>query len=117
LSPATIACMLALLCGELPKAATQWTGRMVASRRRHQLEHRAAHLVGPSPASTPRQAFKKSNGTAFAAKVEDIVVLYMNPHAYAVVVSIDEKSQIQALDRTQPGLPIKPGCCGTMAHD
>ena len=50
-------------------------------------------------------------------KVEDIVGLYMDPPKHAVVVSIDEKSQIQALDRTQPGLPLKPGKCGTMTHD
>jgi transposase len=53
----------------------------------------------------------------FAQKVEDIVGLYMHPPAHAVVLSIDEKSQIQALDRTQPGLPLKPGKCGTMTHD
>jgi transposase len=63
------------------------------------------------------RTFKKSNDPAFAAKVEDIVGLYMDPPAHAVVVSIDEKSQIQALDRTQPGLPLKPGKCGTMTHD
>ena len=49
--------------------------------------------------------------------MEDIVGLYMHPPAHAVVLSIDEKSQIQALDRTQPGLPLKPGKCGTMTHD
>jgi transposase len=63
------------------------------------------------------RSFKKSNDPAFAEKVEDIVGLYMNPPVHAVVVSIDEKSQIQALDRTQPGLPLKPGKCGTMTHD
>src|SRR3981081_1869706 len=63
------------------------------------------------------RTFKKSNDPAFAEKVEDVVGLYMNPPAHAVVVSIDEKSQIQALDRTQPGLPLKPGKCGTMTHD
>ena len=47
----------------------------------------------------------------------DIVGLYLDPPAHAVVLSIDEKSQIQALDRTQPGLPLKPGRCGTMTHD
>lgn len=61
--------------------------------------------------------FKLSNDPQFAAKVRDIVGLYVNPPAHAVVVSIDEKSQIQALDRTQPGLPLKPGRCGTMTHD
>src|SRR4051812_14704884 len=72
-----------------------------------------AHRLQPHRTRT----FKRSNDPAFAAKVEDIVGLYMNPPAHAVVVSIDEKSQIQALDRTQPGLPLKPGRCGTMTHD
>ena len=63
------------------------------------------------------RTFKRSKDPAFAEKVEDIVGLYMHPPAHAVVVSIDEKSQIQALDRTQPGLPLKPGKCGTMTHD
>jgi transposase len=72
-----------------------------------------AHRLQPHRIRT----FKKSNDPAFAAKVEDIVGLYMNPPIHAVVVSIDEKSQIQALDRTQPGLPLKPGKCGTMTHD
>jgi hypothetical protein len=63
------------------------------------------------------RAFKRSNDPEFAEKVEDVVGLYMDPPKHAVVVSIDEKSQIQALDRTQPGLPLKPGKCGTMTHD
>ena len=63
------------------------------------------------------RTFKRSNDPKFADKVEDIVGLYMDPPAHAVVVSIDEKSQIQTLDRTQPGLPLKPGKCGTMTHD
>lgn len=63
------------------------------------------------------RTFKKSNDPAFAEKVEDVVGLYMSPPAHAIVVSIDEKSQIQALDRTQPGLPLKPGKCATMTHD
>ncbi len=60
------------------------------------------------------RTFKRSKDPAFAEKVEDIVGLYMHPPAHAVVLSIDEKSQIQALDRTQPGLPLKPGKRGTM---
>jgi hypothetical protein len=63
------------------------------------------------------RTFKRSRDPAFAAKVEDVVVLYMHPPAHALVLSIDEKSQIQALDRTQPDLPLKPGKCGTMTHD
>ena len=61
--------------------------------------------------------FKLSTDPKFAEKVRDIVGLYVDPPAHAVVLSLDEKSQIQALDRTQPGLPIKPGRCGTMTHD
>jgi len=61
--------------------------------------------------------FKLSNDPRFADKVRDIVGLYVDPPAHAVVLSIDEKSQIQALDRTQPGLPLKRGRCGTMTHD
>src|SRR6202044_319180 len=61
--------------------------------------------------------FKLSNDKHFAEKLREIVGLYVEPPAHAVVLSIDEKSQIQALDRTQPGLPMKKGRCGTMTHD
>ena len=63
------------------------------------------------------RTFKRSRDPGFADKLTDIVGLYVDPPAHAVVLSIDEKSQIQALDRTQPGLPIKPGRCQTMTHD
>jgi transposase len=61
--------------------------------------------------------FKLSRDPEFVPKLRDIVGLYVDPPAHAVVLSVDEKSQIQALDRTQPGLPIKPGRLGTMTHD
>jgi transposase len=61
--------------------------------------------------------FKLSNDKQFAAKLHDVVGLYVDPPAHAVILSFDEKAQIQALDRTQPGLPLKPGRCGTMTHD
>ncbi len=63
------------------------------------------------------RAFKLSNDPKFADKLKDVVGLYVDPPAHAVVLSIDEKSQIQALDRTQPGLPMKKGRCATMTHD
>ena len=63
------------------------------------------------------RTFKRSKDPEFAAKLRDIVGLYMEPPAHAIVLSIDEESQIQALDRGQPGLPLKPGKCGTMTHD
>ena len=117
LPPATVARILALPCGTPPKGATHWTGRKVAEavgvslsavQRIWQVHRLQPHRI---------RTFKRSNDPNFAAKVEDIVGLYMNPPVHAVVVSIDEKSQIQALDRTQPGLPLKPGKCGTMTHD
>ena len=63
------------------------------------------------------RSFKLSNDPHFAAKLEDVVGLYLNPQEHALVLSLDEKSQIQALDRTQPGLPMKKGRAGTMTHD
>lgn len=117
LPPETVAKILALPCTEPPGEATHWTGRAVAEavgvslRAVQRLWE--AHRIQPHRIRT----FKKSNDPAFAEKVEDIVGLYMNPPLHAVVLSIDEKSQIQALDRTQPGLPLKPGKCGTMTHD
>jgi len=78
-----------------------------AVQRMWQAHHLQPHCI---------RTFKRSNDPAFAEKVDDIVGLYMHPPA-AVVLSIDEKSQIQALDRTQPGLPLKKGRAGTMTHD
>jgi transposase len=63
------------------------------------------------------ETFKLSNDPRFVEKLTDVVGLYLNPPEHAVVLSCDEKSQIQALDRTQPSLPLKPGRCGTMTHD
>ena len=61
--------------------------------------------------------FKLSNDPQFVEKLRDVVGLYVDPPAHAIVLSVDEKSQIQALDRTQPGLPMKKGRAGTMTHD
>ena len=63
------------------------------------------------------KTFKLSNDKRFVEKVQDIVGLYLDPPDKALVFSVNEKSQIQALDRTQPGLPLKKGRCGTMTHD
>ncbi len=63
------------------------------------------------------ETFKLSNDPQFVEKLQDIIGLYVSPPEHAVVLSCDEKSQIQALDRTQPGLPMKRGRCGTMTHD
>jgi transposase len=117
LPAAIVAEVLALPCSEPPGEATHWTGRAVAEAVGVSL--RAVQRLWKAHRLQPHRirTFKKSNDPAFAEKVEAIVGLYMNPPAHAVVLSIDEKSQIQALDRTQPGLPMKPGKCGTMTHD
>jgi transposase len=73
----------------------------------------AEHGIKPHRTKT----FKLSNDKQFVEKLEDIVGLYLNPPEHAMVFSCDEKSQIQALDRTQPGLPLKKGRCATMTHD
>jgi transposase len=72
-----------------------------------------AHQLAPHRIRT----FKLSTDPKFAEKFTDVVGLYVDPPAHAVVLSVDEKSQIQALDRTQPGLPMKPGRAGMMTHD
>jgi transposase len=114
---ATVAKVLALTCAEPPGERTHWTGRAMA--RAVGISLRAVQRIWAANRLQPHRirTFKRSNDPAFAEKVEDIVGLYMDPPAHAVVLSIDEKSQIQALDRTQPGLPLKPGKCGTMTHD
>ena len=103
-------------CAEPPGETTHWTGRAMAKAVAC-VAHDPAHLGKAPPPAAPPAHLQRSTDPAFAAKVEDIVGLYMHPPAHAVVLSIDEKSQIQALDRTQPGLPMKPGKCGTMTHD
>src|SRR5882724_1493702 len=72
-----------------------------------------AHNLQPHRTKT----FKLSRDPKFLEKMTDVVGLYLNPPQQAIVLCVDEKSQIQALDRTQPGLPIKPGRCGTLTHD
>ena len=112
-----VARILQLTCSEPPGEATHWTGRAMAKAVGVSL--RAVQRLWEAHRLQPHRlrTFKRSNDPQFVEKVEDIVGLYMNPPKHAVVVSIDEKSQIQALDRTQPGLPLKPGKCGTMTHD
>ena len=100
-----------------PRAATQWSTRTLAKELgvTHSMVQRVwrAHGLKPHLART----FKVSNDSQFIEKLEDVVGLYLNPPENALVLSADEKSQIQALDRTQPGLPMKKGRAGTMTHD
>ena len=100
-----------------PENATHWSTRLMAKAegvseatvrriwRRHQLK---PHLT---------KTFKLSRDKQFVEKLYDVVGLYLNPPDKSLVLCVDEKSQIQALDRTQPGLPLKKGRCGTMTHD
>jgi len=102
---------------EKPSAATHWSTRTMAAATgiSDATVRRIWHAHGLKPHLT--RAFKVSNDPQFAEKLEAIVGLYLNPPEHAMVLCVDEKSQIQALDRTQPGLPIKTGRCGTMTHD
>src|SRR6202162_3916492 len=106
-----------LTLNDKPPDATHWSERTMAARTGiapssvHKIW--AAHGLKPHLSKT----FKLSRDPNFVAKVEDIVGLYLNPPDKALVLAVDEKSQIQALDRTQPGLPMKKGRCGTMTHD
>ena len=109
--------VVALTLTDPPAEATHWTGAMMAK------------AVGISVSSVQRiwrahglqphrvRQFKLSNDPKFVEKLRDVVGLYVDPPAHAIVLSVDEKSQIQALDRTQPGLPLKKGRAGTMTHD
>src|SRR5918994_1104491 len=117
LAQAMIDRVVELTATELPREATHWTAAAMAA------------AVGISPSSVLRiwrahklrphrvRSFKLSRDPAFVAKLRDIVGLYLDPPAHTVVLSVDEKPQIQALDRTQPGLPVQPGWWATITHD
>ena len=102
---------------EKPKDATHWSTRRLAKvlKINHSFVNRVWRETGLKPHLTKQ--FKLSNDPAFEEKLQDVVGLYLSPPENAIVFCIDEKSSIQALDRTQPGLPMKPGRCGTMTHD
>ena len=109
--------VVALTLGDPPGDTTHWTGALMTKasglglssvRRIWRAHGLAPHRI---------RAFKPSSDPKLAAKVRDIVGLYVDPPAHAVILSVDEKSQIQALDRTPPGLPLKKGQAGTMTHD
>ena len=100
-----------------PQGMTQWSCRLMA---KHQGVSKStvsniwrSHNLKPHRVKT----FKLSRDPKFLEKLTDVVGLYLNPPQQAIVLCVDEKSQIQALDRTQPGLPLKKGRCGTMTHD
>jgi transposase len=109
--------VITMTCSEPPGETTHWTGRAMAQAVGISL--RSVQRVWEAHNLAPHRwrTFKRSTDPDFAEKLTDVVGLYVDPPKHAVVLSMDEKSQIQALDRTQPGLPIKPGKCATMTHD
>ena len=100
-----------------PRDATQWSVRSMAKAQGvgKSTVQRIwdAHGLQPHRVET----FKLSKDKRFVEKLTDVVGVYLNPPDKAVVLCVDEKSQVQALDRTQPGLPMKKGRCQTMTHD
>jgi transposase len=109
--------VVALTQGDPPGETTHWTAAAMAEAA--EISVSSVQRIWRAHGLQPHRMrqFKLSNDPNFAAKLRDIVGLYVDPPAHAIVLSVDEKSQIQALDRTQPGLPLKPGRCGTMTHD
>jgi hypothetical protein len=102
---------------EKPDTATHWSTRTMAQAS--ELSEKSVRRIWRKHGLKPHLArtFKVSNDLQFAEKLETVVGLYLNPPEHAILLCADEKSQIQALDRTQPGLPLKKGRCGTMTHD
>ena len=100
-----------------PKNATHWSTRSLAQELgvSASMVYRVWRASGLKPHLL--DYFKVSNDPQFVEKLVDVVGLYLDPPEHALVLSVDEKSQIQALDRSQPGLPLKRGRCGTMTHD
>lgn len=100
-----------------PKGATHWSCRTMA--KRHGVSAATVQRIWDAHGLQPHRVrkFKLSRDPQFVEKLTDVVGLYLNPPDKALVVCVDEKSQIQALDRSQPGLPMKKGRCGTMTHD
>jgi transposase len=112
-----VASIIKLTTSSKPANATHWSTRSMAEKAgvSEATVRRIWRAHGLKPHLS--RTFKVSNDPQFAEKLADVVGLYLNPPEHAIVLSVDEKSQIQALDRTQPGLPIKKGRCGTMTHD
>jgi len=117
ITPAKIQEVVGKTTQEKPSNATHWSTRSMAkaSGLSEKSVRRIWHQHGLKPHLA--RTFKVSNDPQFAEKLEAIIGLYLNPPEHAIVLCTDEKSQIQALDRTQPGLPLKKGRCGTMTHD
>src|SRR5262249_43001049 len=117
LGQAVIDRVVALTGTDPPGETTHWTAAAMAAATGISVSSVQRSWRPHAPAPHRLRQFKPANDKAFADKLRKIVGLYVHPPAHAVVLSVDEKSQIQALDRTQPGLPMKKGRLGTMTHD
>jgi transposase len=117
LSPEKIKQVVHMTLHEKPSKAPHWSGRSMAAVAG--ISYSSVQRIWRAHGLKPHlvKTFKVSRDKHFAAKVEDVVGLYLDPPDKALVLCVDEKSQIQALDRTQPGLPMKKGRAGTMTHD
>lgn len=117
LKSAVIDSVVTLTLTDPPGETTHWTAVMMAAASN--ISASAVRRIWKAHGLQPHRyrQFKLSNDPKFADKLHDVVGLYVDPPAHAIVLSFDEKSQIQALDRTQPGLPMKKGRLGTMTHD
>lgn len=117
LGPAVAERVVAQTLTDPPVEATHWTADMMAKAAG--ISASAVRRIWKAHGLQPHRCrqFKLSNDPNFVPKLRDVVGLYVDPPAHAIVLSVDEKSQIQALDRTQPGLPLKKGRLGTMTHD
>jgi len=117
ISPQKVRVVVEATLHSKPSDATHWSTRTMARaqglseasvRRIWKQHHLKPHLT---------KTFKLSRDPQFVEKLQEVVGLYLNPPEKALLLCVDEKSQMQALDRTQPGLPMKPGRCGTCTHD
>ena len=113
----TVATIVRATIETAPKGATQWSCRTMAKAA--DVSPDTIHRIWRDHGLRPHrvETFKLSNDRQFIEKLTDVVGLYLNPPDKAIVLCVDEKSQIQALDRTQPGLPMKRGRAATMTHD
>ena len=114
---AQVAAVVEATLHSTPPDATHWSARSMAKAQG--LSRMTIQRIWKHYNLKPHllETFKLSRDKRFLEKLQDIVGLYLNPPDHALVLCVDEKSQIQALDRTQPGLPMKKGRCGTMTHD
>jgi transposase len=117
IAPEKVGAIVHATLHDKPAGETHWSCRSMA--RAQGVSHTTVQKIWAARGLKPHltETFKLSSDPRFEEKLADVVGLYLNPPDRAIVLSMDEKSQIQALDRTQPSLPIKPGRAGTMTHD